>query len=183
MMTKIHFGLFMGILLVGIITSRLSFFTASAHANRIDSETAVSLPQQNVISAKFPASIQRWKTLIEMTAKKYNLDPNLIASLILIESAGDPQAISSSGAVGLIQIMPRDGIAASFLCMNRPCFHNRPTKEELLEPEFNLDYGIELLINLLHQYGDLRDALFHYGPINAGFAYADSVLAVYNQYQ
>lgn len=183
MMTKIHFGLFMGILLVGIIASHLSFFTASANAHRIDSEIEVSLSQQNAISTKFPTSIQRWKTLIEATAKKYNLDPNLIASIMMVESAGNPQAISSNGAVGLLQVMPRDGIAASFLCMNKPCFYNRPTKKELLEPEFNLDYGIGLLIDLLNQYGNLRDALLHYGPINVEFTYADRILTFYEQYQ
>jgi len=44
----------------------------------------------------------------------------LIAAVILQESGGDPSAYSSSGAVGLMQVMPRDGIAAEFMCVNGP---------------------------------------------------------------
>ncbi len=36
----------------------------------------------------------------------YNVDPNLIATVIQIESCGDPTAVSSSGAQGLFQVMP-----------------------------------------------------------------------------
>ena len=39
-------------------------------------------------------------------AQQYNLDPNLVATVMQIESCGDPQAISSAGAMGLFQVMP-----------------------------------------------------------------------------
>lgn len=39
-------------------------------------------------------------------AAENNLDPNLVATVMQIESCGNPIAISSAGAIGLFQVMP-----------------------------------------------------------------------------
>ena len=91
------------------------------------------------ISASYPESIQQWCELISTAASQYGLDANLIAAVMLQESGGSPDAYSASGAVGLLQVMPTDGIAAGFMCANGPCFANRPTTQELLDPAFNID--------------------------------------------
>lgn len=96
-----------------------------------------------------------------------------------MESGGQPEVISYSGAVGLMQIMPRDGIAATFQCINGPCFANRPTIEELKDPAFNVDFGVKMLAGLIGKYGDLREGLKSYGPGDVGYWYADKVLGVY----
>ena len=101
---------------------------------------------------------------------------------MLQESGGDPQAYSSSGAVGLMQVMPNDGLAAGFLCSGGPCFANRPSIEELQDPEFNIDYGTRMLASLVDKYGDVQDALKAYGPANVDYCYADKVLAIYSNY-
>jgi soluble lytic murein transglycosylase-like protein len=85
--------------------------------------------------------------------------------------------------VGLMQVMPRDGIAASFQCANGPCFTSRPSMEELFDPEFNIQYGVRMLSGLQKKFGSLRDALMAYGPANVGYYYADIVLAIYQRYQ
>jgi len=136
-----------------------------------------------MLAASYPASIQQWCQWITQYAEEYTLDPNLVAAVMLQESGGDPQAYSSSGAVGLLQVMPRDGIAASFLCVNGPCFAARPSMQELFEPEFNIQYGVRMLSGLQNKYGSLQDALMAYGPANVGYYYADIVLAIYQQYQ
>ncbi len=89
--------------------------------------------------------------------------------------------ISSMGAVGLMQVMPKDGIAASLVCINGPCFAGRPSTQELLDPEFNLDYGSGMLSRLINDRGSIRDALKAYGPRDVGYTYADKVLAIYDQ--
>ena len=100
---------------------------------------------------------------------------------MLMESGGNPLAYSRSGAVGLMQVMPRDGIAASFQCVNGPCFASRPTIAELQDPEFNVEYGTRMLAGLFARLGSLREALHAYGPMDVGYTYADRILAVFER--
>ncbi|MEN6408557.1 MAG: transglycosylase SLT domain-containing protein [Anaerolineaceae bacterium] len=134
------------------------------------------------VSEGYPETVRQWCGLITQYAQENNLDPNLIAALILQESGGDPTAYSHSGAVGLMQVMPRDGIAASFQCNSGPCFASRPTIQELEDPEFNVSYGTRMLAGLINKRGNTRDALMAYGPANVGYYYADIVLAIYEKY-
>jgi len=134
------------------------------------------------VSQKFPDDITRWCEFITKYSEKNNLPVDLIAALIWQESGGIPKAYSKSGAVGLMQIMPSDGIAASFVCVNGPCFTNRPTIRELKDPEFNIRFGTNMLARLIKKKGNLREALKSYGPMDVGYSYADKVLRLYRQY-
>ncbi len=136
-----------------------------------------------LVSHAFPEGIMQWCDLISRIATQAELPPNLIAALILQESGGDPTAYSSSGAVGLMQVMPRDGIAASFECVNGPCFASRPSIQELQDPQFNLEYGTQMLAGLISKLGDTREALKAYGPMDMEYSYADKVLAIYERYR
>jgi soluble lytic murein transglycosylase-like protein len=135
------------------------------------------------VSSQFPEDILQWCALITTEAKQTGLDPDLVAALIWQESGGNPQAYSRSGAVGLMQVMPRDGLAAEFTCTNGPCFASRPTIAELQDPEFNLDYGTGMLAGLVKRSGSLREGLKAYGPMDVGYYYADKVLGIYKQYR
>jgi soluble lytic murein transglycosylase-like protein len=134
------------------------------------------------LSNKFPAEILQWCGLITAKAKKNGLEPDLVAALIWQESGGNPLAYSKSGAVGLMQVMPRDGLAANFTCASGPCFASRPTITELEDPEFNVGYGTGMLAGLVKRSGSLREALKAYGPMDMGYYYADKVLSIYRQY-
>jgi soluble lytic murein transglycosylase-like protein len=134
------------------------------------------------VSHRFPQGIMQWCELITTFARQADLPPNLIAAVILQESGGDATAFSSSGAVGLMQVMPRDGIAATFECINGPCFASRPSIEELLNPEFNIEYGTRMLAGLIAKLGSAREALKAYGPMDMDYSYADKVLAIYENY-
>jgi soluble lytic murein transglycosylase-like protein len=138
---------------------------------------------QAQLSPKYPENIQKWKPLIESSAAETGLDPNLIAAVMLQESGGNPQAHSSSGAVGLMQIMPKDGIASEFICGNTPCFINRPTTKELRDATFNIRYGSNYLAGLVRKKGSEREALFSYGPMDMGYGYADIVLTIYENFR
>jgi soluble lytic murein transglycosylase-like protein len=135
------------------------------------------------IAASYPAAVRQWCSLIDNYTQEQNLDPDLIAAVILEESGGNPLAYSSSGAVGLMQIMPRDGLATGFSCGSSPCFSSRPSMNELYDPEFNIAYGVRMLGSLYRKYGNVRDALLAYGPANVGYYYADIVLGIYARYK
>lgn len=134
------------------------------------------------VSSKFPQEILQWCPLITSEANKNGLDPDLVAALILQESSGQPEILSHQGAVGLMQVMPRDGLSAQFLCDSGPCFRNRPSIMELKDPDFNVTYGTRMLAALIRANGQ-RDGLKSYGPSGVGYYYADIVLGLYEQYR
>lgn len=58
------------------------------------------------IATVFTAQVQHWGTDIGNWSLAYRIQPNLIATLMQIESCGNPNAVSASGAQGLFQVMP-----------------------------------------------------------------------------
>ena len=54
----------------------------------------------------FTLEVQYWGTQIVTWANEWGLDSNLVATVMQIESCGDPWAKSSAGAMGLFQVMP-----------------------------------------------------------------------------
>jgi hypothetical protein len=75
-------------------------------------------PQSDHITSPWvPQTVKRWETPIDQRASKYQVDPNLIAIIMTLESGGDPKASSSAGAKGLMQITPvtANEIAKKFL--------------------------------------------------------------------
>ncbi len=156
--------------------------TPASNSNISAENQAQAVPAGCTLSTKFPNSILQWCSLIESQASHFNLDPGLVAAVMLQESGGNPSAYSASGAVGLMQVMPSDGLAADFMCSGNPCFGSRPTISELKDPEFNVTYGVRMLAGLFQKYGNLRDALKAYGPANYGYKYADIVLQIFQSY-
>jgi hypothetical protein len=71
------------------------------HAGALDAGPAAS-----PIAAVFTPEIQHWGTVLAAWAEGAGLDPNLAATVMQIESCGDPQALSQAGAIGLFQVMP-----------------------------------------------------------------------------
>jgi soluble lytic murein transglycosylase-like protein len=70
--------------------------------------SSVNLPPITAtgISPIFRIEIQYWADSISKWAAASQLDPNLVATIMQIESCGDPRARSSAGAMGLFQVMP-----------------------------------------------------------------------------
>ena len=62
--------------------------------------------QAGTISLIFRPEVQYWSGAIQVWATVAGLDPNLAATVMQIESCGDPGARSRAGAMGLFQVMP-----------------------------------------------------------------------------
>jgi len=65
-----------------------------------------NVPSTSGLSPVFTKEVQRWGSDIVRWANASSLDPNLVATIMQIESCGDPRATSRSGAMGLFQVMP-----------------------------------------------------------------------------
>ena len=91
-------------------------------------------------------------SLVEDAAQREDLQPDLIRSVIRQESAARPCAVSSRGAMGLMQLMPATalqfGVADAF------------------DPKQNVNAGARLLKQLLTTYGG--DVSLALGAFNAG---------------
>jgi soluble lytic murein transglycosylase-like protein len=107
--------------------------------------------------------------IIHIEASRAGLSPELVLSLIEVESQFDRYAVSRSGARGLMQVMP---------FWKKEIGH---PQDNLFHPLTNLRYGCTILkyyIELTD--GDVRDALERYNGSPDKQAYADKVLEAFN---
>jgi soluble lytic murein transglycosylase len=109
-----------------------------------------------------------YETIVRAHARNYHLQAALLAAVIYQESKFDPNVKSSSGAIGLMQILPStaEGIA----------IHTGGTRfqvSDLYNPEINIRYGSWYLRHLIDRYGDVGTALAAY---NAGQRNVDTWL-------
>lgn len=98
---------------------------------------------------------------IRAAAAEFSLDPAYVASVVLAESSFDAEAVSSAGAIGLMQIMPDTGEWIAGKLEDEPFDVQR-----LYQPEVNLRYGCWYLRFLLDRYdGDMYTAstAYHQG--------------------
>ncbi len=109
-----------------------------------------------VLATFFTPEVQYWGAAIEAWSAQWQIDANLIATVMQIESCGDPQAVSASGARGLFQVMP---------------FHFE-AGENPYDPETNAQKGLEYLqLALAASGGDAHRALAGY---NGGVALSNA---------
>lgn len=95
---------------------------------------------------------QTLKRIVGEQSQVHHVPVALLRAVIDQESGGDPSAISSAGAMGLMQLMP--GTAQAYGVANP------------FDPQQNVDAGSAYLADLLHRYhGNLTLALAAY---NAG---------------
>jgi hypothetical protein len=106
-------------------------------------------PDSTASTHRTPEEIDR---LVEQTASRYQVDPGLVRAMVRVESGYDAQAVSSKGAMGLMQLIP--ATAQRFRVANP------------FDPKQNLEGGVNYLKYLLDMFGgDLQLSLAAY---NAG---------------
>jgi soluble lytic murein transglycosylase-like protein len=95
-----------------------------------------------------------YEYLINKYAADNLLDPMDIATLILVESDGNPKALNAkSKATGLCGIMSKE---------SGPIFKDRPTIEELYDPETNIKWCVKIFSRHFHITHSTYGALYQY---------------------
>lgn len=121
-----------------------------------------------------------YREVIHSRANAYRIEPSLVSAVITVESNWDSTAISSKGAIGLMQLMPSTANAMGI--------------EDPFNPSENIEGGIRYLRYLLDKFdGDIALAVAAYNagpgrivtfqgipPIRETQQYVKRVLAIYN---
>ncbi len=130
------------------------------------------------------ANQKRYAPMVAQAALAYQVDEALLHAVISTESGYEPGAISSKGAIGLMQVMPNTG--------------KRYGASNLNDPRQNVNAGARYLRDLLHQFdNDLslvlaaynagENAVLRYGrripPYRETTQYVPRVLALYKKFQ
>jgi len=106
----------------------------------------ISVPQRSIRTTKYDGIIRYY-------CQQYGIDEELIKIIIEKESQFNPRAVSRSGAIGLMQLMPG---TAKILGVKNP-----------FNPRENIKGGIKYLSQLFNMFGgnlELTLAAYHAGP-------------------
>jgi soluble lytic murein transglycosylase-like protein len=95
--------------------------------------------------------------------RSHGLSPQLTLSVVRAESAFEAEAVSTSNARGLMQLLPATAERLASLAGEA-----KPREEALFEPDLNMRYGTSYLSSLLQGFGNPALALAAYngGPFN-----------------
>lgn len=138
----------------------LLFFANSLPAlAAVEPDPAIKLELSSVF--KNPPKVSGYPFLddIRASAKKYGLPTPFVLAVARGESFFDPKAVSATGAIGIMQVMP--ATAGDY----------GVSKAELFDPEKNIDVGVHLLADLYHK---LKDPYLTLGAYYCGSGGVDT---------
>ena len=100
---------------------------------------------------------QRYLELAALSAKTFDVPLPMVLAVIRTESDFRPNAVSSAGAMGLMQLMPD-----TFSYLRDEKFEESLSDSAILEPAHNIRYGTYYLSYLYERFGDWKVALAAY---------------------
>ena len=150
--------------------------------NRSSSELDISTTRIGICEVEQPTTPQPADPMVEHVVSMYridhalarqivesvrtagtanNIDPWLILAFIKVESDGRPQAVSKSGALGLMQLLPSTGQEVSFK-LNEEW----TGPEQLFDVDTNIRYGTHYLRQLFDRFDSMQAAIaaYNWGP-------------------
>lgn len=126
--------------------------------------------------------------MIANAARRHGHDANLLKAIIHVESRFNPNALSSKGAIGLMQVMPATGLRMGV----------REPDAKLFDPATNLDAGaryLRILMDMFNGQAELAIAAYNAGegavlrhggkipPYPETVSYVRDVMAQYGRYR
>ena len=165
---------------LGEVKARRLHETSNIYSMLQSSEMGLSQP-----------SVRAVAETIWQESKKYSLDPMLVLAIIRVESEFRPQAVSTYGARGLMQLSPS---VADALAEDAE-LERWEGEKSLDDPILNIKLGVFYFGYLKERFGDLKIALTAYnrGPtwvqkkiadgMALPFGYATKVLSMFRNYR
>ena len=156
------------LVLVGMQWGEAPPAPAVAQAAAAAPAVAVATPNAPApqLSGVFTPEVQHWAPKIAVWAAEYQLDPALVATVMQIESCGNPHVLSPSGAQGLFQVMP---------------FHFA-ADDDMLDPDTNAARGLAYLsLGLKRAGGNVGLALAGYNGGHSLIGLASSLWPAQSQ--
>lgn len=132
---------------------KISFGVYDDITNNLTNNFARAINAYKKTSADFPNT---YDSIINEASEKYSVPKDLIKAVIKQESNYMPNAVSSKGAIGLMQIMPSTGALLGI-----------EDKETLKDPYVNIMTGTKYLSQMLNRYDgrlDLSLSAYNAGP-------------------
>ena len=121
--------------------------------------TIARTPERDDLELRFPVA---YRDIVESASSRRGLSPAAVYALIRQESAFMPDARSSAGALGLMQIMPHTG-----RMLMRKAGRKLRRSTQLLSPSLNVALGTRYIESLLSKSGGspvLATASYNAGP-------------------
>ncbi len=131
------------------------------HAFSLGTKVLAEIPCPRAYRLAYPLA---WEELVRKWSAEYNVDPFLVWAVMREESSFSATAVSSSGARGLMQLLPSTArwVAEEKLKISYQ-------DEYLFDPDYNIRLGTWYLRYLLDQFGGKvawAIAAYHAGPGN-----------------
>jgi soluble lytic murein transglycosylase-like protein len=158
-------------------TADLIELNSAGHPSWEDPRIALTPPPAGTASALEVGTNPR--SIIVKAAADVGVDPNLLLAVSYWESGWRQDALSSEGAIGLLQLMPLTAEAAGPKLLGRPV--------NLQDPTDNAELGAALLKDLLNKYGARMGLAAYYqgepALLSGNYAadtwhYADGIIAL-----
>ncbi|MGB7055545.1 MAG: transglycosylase SLT domain-containing protein [bacterium] len=118
----------------------------------VNDYTESEIKSKRILAAVYENSLQ------------YDLSPELILSVIKVESEFNPRAYSNAGAVGLMQIMPVTG-----MYVGRSLGLWISGEDDLFDIEKNIQIGVVFLKECIERLGEHRGLGYYYAGRNTEY--------------
>ena len=154
--------------LLGVLTTSLAVmlfkeYQGKPEVVRTKTETIVRMVDVPRVSENYDVQVEEIKSslnksklkhiliYIEALCWEYGVDYEMVKAVIQTESSWDHKAVSTSGAIGLMQVLPSTAMSEF-----------QTPKEDLFDPYVNVTVGIKYLSKLNEHFDDLESTLTAY---------------------